>query len=360
MPDLERLMGPPETHGHVSVARLSNYWYVACRSRQLRRTPLRRELLGVPLVLFRDGRGAVGAVLDRCPHRNARLSRGRVLASGHLECRYHGWRFDVAGTCRFVPGLSGESEAKGRRVDAYPVRERDGFVWVYPVPEAEPETAPFPLPLFSEPGYATVVREFRVRASVHAAAENALDVPHTAYLHKGLFRGSGKPNPIDVEVRRWRDRVEAQYIGEPRPPGLVGRLLSPSGGIVEHWDRFILPSITQVEYRMGRENHVLVTTLFSPVDDFITQLFAVIAFRIRIPAALVKPVLSPFAVKIFMQDAEILEEQTGQIRAFGGEQYMSTDADVLGREIWRLMKQAERGDAEAAAEGPVRRLKLLI
>jgi hypothetical protein len=100
--------------------------------------------------------------------------------------------------------------------------------------------------------------------------------------------------------------------------------------------------------------------LFSPVDDFITQLFAVIAFRIRIPAALVKPVLSPFAVKIFMQDAEILEEQTGQIRAFGGEQYMSTDADVLGREIWRLMKQAERGDAEAAAEGPVRRLKLLI
>ncbi len=360
MAELEPHLAPPTARGHVSVAQLPDYWYVACRSTELRATPLRRVVLGVPLVLFRDAGGGVGALLDRCPHRNVQLSLGRVVASGHLECCYHGWQFDVTGACRLVPGLRDTGEAKGRRVEAYPVRERGGFVWVYPRPAVEPTTEPFPLPLASDPTYTTVVRTFEVEASVHATIENALDVPHTAFLHKGLFRGKGEPNPIDVEVRRWADRVEAEYLGEPRPPGLAGRVLSPSGGTVEHVDRFILPSIAQVEYRLGPENHVLVTSLCTPVTDFVTRLYAVISLRVRIPGWLVKPVLQPIALKIFRQDAEILETQTRQIRAFGGEQFMSTDADVLGREIWRLMRQAERGEPEAAEEPVVRRLQLVI
>jgi phenylpropionate dioxygenase-like ring-hydroxylating dioxygenase large terminal subunit len=318
-------------------------------------------LLGIPLVLFRGPGGTVAAFLDRCPHRNVPLSSGQVLPSGLLECCYHGWRFDVTGACRTVPGLPGTGEAKGRRAEAYAVVERDGFVWVHPGAEVHPARSPHPLPLLSDRSYTTVVREVSVRASVHAAVENALDVPHTAYLHKGLFRGRGQPNRIEVEVRRWADRVEAAYRGEPRPPGLAARLLSPSGGVVEHWDRFFLPSVAQVEYRLGSENHVVVTSLHSPVTDFHTRIFAVISFRVRIPGLLLKPLLQPIALRIFRQDADILAAQTDQILAFGGEQFMSTDADVLGREIWRLMNQAQRADAGApAAEPVVRRLQLEI
>lgn len=360
MPDLDARLVPPSARGHVSVAQLADYWYVACRSRELRGAPRRAVVLGVPLVLFRDGAGAPGALLDRCPHRNAPLSLGRVVGAGHLECCYHGWQFDVHGVCRRVPGLPGTGEAKGRRVDAYPVLERDGFVWVYLRADGAPRGEPFALPLASDPGYTTVVRAFDVRASVHATIENALDVPHTAYLHKGLFRGKGMPNRIAVEVRRWADRVEAAYLGEPRPPGLAGRLLSPSGGTVEHYDRFILPSVAQVEYRLGPENHVLVTSLCTPVTDFRTRLYAVVSLRVRVPGWLVRPLLLPVALRIFRQDAEILEAQTAQIRDFGGEQFMSTDADVLGREIWRLMLRAERGEGTPEAEPAVRRLELII
>ncbi len=162
-------------------------------------------------------------------------------------------------------------------------------------------------------------------------------------------------------MRRWRDRVEAEYVGEPRPPGLVGRLLSPSGGTVQHWDRFFLPSIVQVEYRLGRENHILVTTAMTPVADFYTRMFAVISFRVRLPGAVVKRILEPLAMRIFRQDAEILKVQTGSIRRFGGEQFMSTDIDVLGREIWRLLRQAERGEPQPIADEPVsRRLELMV
>ncbi len=352
---------PPQTRGHLSVARLSNHWYVACRSKELRKRPLRRVVLGIPLVLFRDKTGSVGVLLDRCPHRNVRLSLGKVVESGNLECGYHGWQFDVTGKCRLVPGLVGESEAGGRRVEAFAVREQHGLVWVFATPDADSHSEPFALPLTNASGYTTVVREVDVAASVHATAENALDVPHTAYLHRGLFRGAGKRNKIEVQVRRWHDRVEAEYIGEPRPPGVAARILSPSGGLVEHWDRFFLPSIAQVEYKLGTENHILVTSALTPVSDFVTKIFAVISFRVRLPGWLLKPVLEPLAMKIFKQDAEILQAQTEAIQAFGGEQFMSTDVDVLGREIWRLMKQAERGEEQAPLDQPVvRQLELVV
>ena len=76
-------------------------------------------------------------------------------------------------------------------------------------------------------------------AGLHAALENTLDVPHTAFLHGGLFRGGRPPVDIEVVVRHTADGVEAEYLGEPRPPGLAGRILAPEGGVVTHVDRFL-------------------------------------------------------------------------------------------------------------------------
>jgi len=178
---------------------------------------------------------------------------------------------------------------------------------------------------------------------LHAAIENALDVPHTAFLHRGLFRGAAKTNPITAIVTRSSDRVIAEYVGEPRPEGLAGKILSPSGGIVIHFDRFILPSIAQVEYRIGEENHFVVTSIATPVEDFRTRLYAVVHFRTRFPGWLVKWILTPVGLRIFKQDADILKIQTESLRRFGGEHYASTEIDVLGLQIWRLLRQAERG-----------------
>src|SRR3954447_11526083 len=142
---LHEKLRPPETKGHVSVARLTRFWYVACQSTDLRDRPLARSVLGVPLVLFRGQAGKAAALLDRCPHRNVPLSLGRVVAGGRLECAYHGWQFEGAGRCVDIPGLLG-GEGKERRAPAAAVREQDGFVWVYPELDAEPDAEPFSLP----------------------------------------------------------------------------------------------------------------------------------------------------------------------------------------------------------------------
>jgi len=266
------------------------------------------------------------------------------------------WR----GVCRVVPGLAGEHESKGRRTSAYPVVEQQGFIWVFMIPNCEPDHQPFTFPLMGKEGYSTVVRSVNASGSLHAVAENALDVPHTAFLHRGLFRGNAPPNEVDVIVRRGADRVEAEYVGEPRPTGLAGRILSPSGGVVTHFDRFILPSIIQVEYSIGTENHILVCAAGTPESDFVTHLHAVVSFRLRIPHWLVKPILLPIALKIFNQDRKVLQLQTDLIHEFGGEQYVSTDIDVLGLHIWRLLRQSERREEVDENELIEKRLKLKV
>jgi phenylpropionate dioxygenase-like ring-hydroxylating dioxygenase large terminal subunit len=348
--------------GRSAVVHLPRFWYVACQSSQLRgRRPLSRTVLGTPLALFRDGTGRAGAVLDRCPHRNVPLSIGRV-AGGLLQCAYHGWRFDPSGSCREVPGLCGEApDRRGRGVSAFRAVERDGFVWVWPDAGSEPAGAPFAFPAVDDPAYSTVRRTFTVTGSLHAALENTLDVPHTAFLHGGLFRGGREPVEVEVVVRPGPDRVEAEYLGEPRPPGLAGRVLAPEGGVVSHFDRFILPSIAQVEYRLG-DNHLLVTSAFTPVSDTETLLHAAVTFRLRVPHTVVRAVLPPIAQMIFSQDARILARQAENVARFGGEQFSSTELDVLGQHILRLLRRAQRGEAGDGAPGvpPEQRLRMRV
>jgi len=357
---MERLV-PPETKPKRSVARVLDDWYVVARAADLGDKPIAVTLMGIPMAIFRDAAGQVGALLDRCPHRNVPLSIGRVEGP-HLECGYHGWRFDREGECQHVPALCAESAAKGRKgrqVTAYPAREQQGYVWVYPTPmeQGPPAREPFRFPLADDPRYATVHHDLRAPGSVHAVAENALDVPHTAFLHRGLFRNDGDRNEIEVQVRRWHDRVEAEYIGEPRPEGILGRVLAPGGGVVQHFDRFVLPSIAQVEYRLGEQAHVWVCTALTPIGDYETHMWNVVSFKLGfLPpklGALAGEVLKPLGLQVLRQDIAMLRKQTATIERFGGERYVSTEIDVLGPHILRLLQQAERG-REAPGE-PERR-----
>ena len=340
---------PLPVAGRLSVARLTDAWYVLATSRELSGKPLARMLYGMPLVLFRDRENRPAALQDRCAHRNAPLSLGRCEA-GTIECPYHGWRFDEAGRAARIPSLCAPHPERPL-VASFATREQAGLVWIYATPNVEPTHEPFPLADLG-PGYASVTRMVEAHGTLHATVENALDVPHTAFLHRGLFRGAGKTHRIRAVVTRAGDRVQTEYIGEPRPEGLVGRLLSPSGGVVTHYDRFILPSVAEVEYRIGAENHILVSAFATPVEDTKTRLFAVIRFRTRLPVWLVKLVLEPLALRIFAQDARMLERQTETVRVFGGEHFMSTELDLMGPQIGRLLRQAELGKTRPGNDEP--------
>ena len=339
-----------------SVVRLPDRWYPACASRALGKRPRAVTILDTPLVLFRDEDRRAAALLDRCAHRNVPLSLGAV-EDGRVVCPYHGWGFRPDGRCDRVPALVGEQLGKGRRVPRFATAEHDGLVWVFLAPDVVPTTEPYRFPHLDDPRYATYRFELEVEATMHATLENILDVPHTAFLHRGFFRGV-KRNELECVVRRAADRVEAEYVGEPVPTGLLGALLAPQGGMVTHLDRFLMPSIAQVEYALGDRNHIVATTALAPVSDLRTRMFSLVTFRTIFPAPLVKLVLGPIGRRVLRQDEVMLRHQTRAVQRFGGEQFVSTDVDILGPHIWRLLRQAERGD-DAPAPVSEERVRLL-
>src|SRR6516162_6197436 len=89
--------GPETAMGEV----MRRYWIPALLAREIAEPdspPVRVRLLGEDLVAFRDTKGRIGILDEYCPHRRASLFFGRNEECG-LRCVYHGWKFDVAGTC---------------------------------------------------------------------------------------------------------------------------------------------------------------------------------------------------------------------------------------------------------------------
>jgi phenylpropionate dioxygenase-like ring-hydroxylating dioxygenase large terminal subunit len=236
-------------------------------------------------------------------------------------------------------------------VPAFKVKEVQGYVWIHTEPDGVPHTQPYRFPFLEDKGYIHVRYQADFEASLHATAENILDVPHTAFLHKGLFRG-GEPNPIQTVVRAFEDRVECEFIGEPRPSGILGKILAPGGGDqMFHCDRFLLPSVAQVEYRMGNRGHLLTTSSLCPLSDFKTRMYAVVSLRRSFWLSLLRPVVTPLAMKVVQQDQDMLKKQTDSIRLHGGEHYAYTEADTLGPGMIKLLRRAVKEKVEIRVHG---------
>jgi len=179
-------------------SRLRAFWHPVCHIHDVGTEPIRVELLGEPYaVVAIDGR--VVAFPDRCPHRWARLSDGRVI-DDTLECPYHGWRFDGTGRCTLVPALGAGSPVPPRADVAAPaVRLAHGLVFMAPEP-ARVEL--LPIPEWDEPGI-TAAWLPDVTAAIGAAPfiDNFLDVAHFPFVHAGTF-GAGEDRLVhdhDVE-----------------------------------------------------------------------------------------------------------------------------------------------------------------
>jgi phenylpropionate dioxygenase-like ring-hydroxylating dioxygenase large terminal subunit len=332
---------------------LNNHWYIAAPGSDLRRRPIRRVVEGKPLVLFRDSQGRPQALLDRCAHRGMALSHGRVVGDC-IECPYHGWRYDGQGTLRAVPALcETEPLPQPRTMLSCPVVESDHHLWVW-IGQAGaregPIRPPFHFPRCGEPGWATFFMHTRFEAPVEACLENFLDVPHTLFVHPGLFRG-GVQRPTRARVLRFEDSVEAEFLDEQPLEGIGPRLLFPAGTVMRHTDRFLLPAITRVDYAFGEEYGFLITSQCTQRAEYVVDVTTAITWRLRLPAWLIRPLLGWYCRRVIRQDVNILKVQGEQIRQFGVT-CLSTPADLLGSHIRGLRAGASHDPSGARPRPP--------
>jgi len=158
-----------------------NCWWVAATSVEVNREPQARRLLGRNVVLFRSERGAVIALEDRCPHRGAPLSRGRVLGDV-IACSYHGLRFDGTGHCVHIP--TQDHIPPAMTTAAWPTVEQGPFVWIWMGEASKADPAKLPRINWSTDPADMRFASYCVKQfawdSLH---ENFMDLPHIFFLH---------------------------------------------------------------------------------------------------------------------------------------------------------------------------------
>jgi len=317
---------------------------VAARSAELGpRRPLGRVVLGERLVLWRTPGGRVAAALDRCLHRNMPLSRGEVF-DGLLGCPYHGWTYDAEGRCVAVPAEGPEATPfRAARLETFPVREQHGLVWVWMAAGHRPDRDPCPRPHWGERGWSHHVLPFRVRGGATDVAENFMDVPHTLFVHRGLFRRRSRRRlPATIERREEEILVTYHEPGDRVGPG--GRLLNPRGRPLVHTDRFIMPANVRVDYAFGQQGLAIsVLNACTPVTEEETRVTAMIAVRAGVLAPLAR-LLVPVAARVIMrQDRRTVAAQTEVLRHHGGPAYHSTPADAVHVHLETLRAWAVSG-----------------
>ncbi len=180
---------------------LRRYWMPALLSVEIPSPdspPVRVRLLGENLVAFRDTGDRVGIFVQACPHRGASMFFGRNEESG-LRCVYHGWKFDVEGTCVDMPSEPAESNFKNKvRITAYPARESGGVIWAYMGPSDK-------LPTFRDYGQESLSRDqWRATKTISfcnwvQAQEGNIDTAHISFLHGGRPPGAARPAPSPDE-----------------------------------------------------------------------------------------------------------------------------------------------------------------
>ncbi|MFE9500723.1 Rieske 2Fe-2S domain-containing protein [Streptomyces collinus] len=160
---------------------LRHAWFPVARAADLG-SPQAATLLGERLVVYRAGDGTPVVQSQRCPHRGADLSQGRVTPGG-IACPYHGWQFSSTdGRCTLIPSLQKMDHIPPRAaVKTYPVVERFEHIWTV---LDSPAT-----PMYNPPSWrgrllhSAAATPMSVPVGVASAMENFRDVAHFPFVH---------------------------------------------------------------------------------------------------------------------------------------------------------------------------------
>ncbi|AWR96843.1 Rieske 2Fe-2S domain-containing protein [Acidianus sulfidivorans JP7] len=170
------------------------------------------SLLNHEILIIRKG-DKLYALNNRCPHRLAKLSRGKITDE-EIQCPYHGWKFNLDGKLTLVPSLGKSINVKLRK---YYVKEKYGIIWIS-IDEPRED-----LPEIKEWDSFRRIKcgPYYINANPFRVLENLLDVSHFPYVHES-YLGDPKYSEIpEYEAKITNDYVIAKNIQvyQPNPDG---------------------------------------------------------------------------------------------------------------------------------------------
>ena len=211
-----------------------NAWYVAAWDHEIGRDLLRRIILDEPVLLYRTTNGKPVALEDRCCHRQAPLSMGR-LAGDVVTCPYHGLQYDTTGRCIKVP--SQEKIPANAKVKSYPVVEKNHWIWIWTGDPAKADPALIEdFHWMDDPAWRFGGSYLHVEGNYLLVVENLLDTTHLPFLHPNTL-GTDSFARSEFEVKREGDRITvSRYLMDDLPAPFHKQMGGfPDGMKVDRW-----------------------------------------------------------------------------------------------------------------------------
>lgn len=157
-------------------------WYVVAESHELAYGELKeRKWLGHSIVFWRNLDGDVCVADGICPHLGSYLgpAAGGKLKNGNLVCPFHGFEYDVNGTCVRARDVIPPRSAKLTR---FAVAETNGLIFAY-FGSSDADSPRWQTPVFPSDTVARGIRRMRFRAHPQTTSENSVDVNHLEEVH---------------------------------------------------------------------------------------------------------------------------------------------------------------------------------
>ncbi|NND53411.1 MAG: aromatic ring-hydroxylating dioxygenase subunit alpha [Gammaproteobacteria bacterium] len=305
----------------------SEHWYPVLRSRELRDDkPTGRTRFGEALVFWRDAAGTPVVMADRCPHRGAALSRGR-LRDHELACPFHGFRFASDGRCTRTPPEGDRPVPADLRAATHTATEAHGYIWMWRGAPQDPAELPAPPHHEAVLGMSYGESVSMWPAHYTRCIENVCDFSHLPVVHRttiGLFKSEAE-TVVDVETI---------------PGGLRGWLMED--GRRTQCFEFIYPNL----WSLQAERSALMSAVFVPVDESTTEVYGRTYTKANFPG--LRPLLDLYTrfsqFLVFREDWPVVASQDpGDIRNIRSEKLLSSDAPILA---YRKMHYAHTRSAQ--------------
>jgi phenylpropionate dioxygenase-like ring-hydroxylating dioxygenase large terminal subunit len=194
-----------------NAARVVEGWYWAMPSRALKRGRARSlAFLGREMVVYRGEDGVVRALDAYCPHMGAHLGEGKVEGDG-IRCLFHDWKYDAAGRCVEIPCQPDCSFVP--RIQAWPVAEKYGLIWIWAGRESRADV-PFVPELEGQEVECWLANRFTKKCHPGVMMINAIDAQHFNSVHRLPVNLQLEPTVISEHTILFRNTIRV----EPRSP----------------------------------------------------------------------------------------------------------------------------------------------
>ncbi len=193
------------------------HWYPIIPVQDLDKSvPNPLSLLDIKLVAwFHSPSSSWRVFKDECPHRLVPLSEGRIESNSNcLQCAYHGWEFNEAGSCTKIPQQVRENSLSPSKACtiSYPAQVQQGLLWVFPFPDEieSQKKNPNTISQFDDDSFADST-QFFVRDLPYSwdiLIENLCDPSHIPFAHHGIIRGADRDNPEQYGIEITHESID--------------------------------------------------------------------------------------------------------------------------------------------------------